>query len=229
MIEQCNICGNKKFVQQNVLWMQLISDWKLSDYELEYINKQQGCCCAACNSNIRSMALASAITNVCHFDGLFAGFVKKWKYRNFKILEINAAGNLHELLRLMKYHTFVEFPECDMLSMNKFNDDTFDFVIHSDTLEHVTDPVKGLRECCRVLKPNGHCIFTIPIIVDRLSRSRKGMPESYHGNTNIHSEDFVVHTEFGADAWKYVLEAGFKNVSIHALDYPAGLAIEAIK
>ena len=44
-----------------------------------------------------------------------------------------------------------------------FPDQTFDFVIHSDVLEHVSNPKLALENCLRVLKPGGEIIFTIPI------------------------------------------------------------------
>jgi SAM-dependent methyltransferase len=100
-------------------------------------------------------------------------------------------------------------------------------VIHSDTLEHIKNPIHGLQECRRVLKPNGGLCFTVPIIVGRLSRNRDGLTPSFHGNLDPMPEDFVVHTEFGADAWTYILEAGFTEVSIHSIEYPAAIAFVA--
>ncbi len=58
---------------------------------------------------------------------------------------------------------------------------TFDIVVHSDTLEHVENPVHALAECRRVLKPGGALCFTVPIIVGRLTRNRKGLPPELPG------------------------------------------------
>ncbi len=60
-----------------------------------------------------------------------------------------------------------------------------------------------------------------------MSRSRDGLPKSYHGNAGTTADDFAVQTEFGADAWTYVLQAGFREVSMHAFEYPAGIAFLA--
>ncbi|MDQ3008756.1 MAG: class I SAM-dependent methyltransferase [bacterium] len=43
-----------------------------------------------------------------------------------------------------------------------FADNTFDVVISSEVIEHVTDPVKGISECVRVTKPGGLIIMTTP-------------------------------------------------------------------
>lgn len=83
--------------------------------------------------------------------------------------------------------------------------DSFDLILHSDTLEHVPQPLLALAECQRVLRPGGTLCFTIPIIVGRLSRSRAGLPPSYHGGSTTGAVDFMVHTEFGADAWIYLI------------------------
>ena len=89
---------------------------------------------------------------------------------------ISAYSNLMKrdfspILRAMKGHTFGAYPEVDMHAL-PYPDETFDIVVHSDTLEHVPEPVHALGECKRVLKPNGALCFTVPIIVARLSRSK---------------------------------------------------------
>ena len=43
-----------------------------------------------------------------------------------------------------------------------FEDNHFDFVVFGDVLEHLTNPIKGLNECRRVLKNNGILFGLIP-------------------------------------------------------------------
>jgi ubiquinone/menaquinone biosynthesis C-methylase UbiE len=143
-----------------------------------------------------------------------------------EILEINEAGMLSPMLRNFPRYVFGAYPEVDIHRL-PYKDDSFDLVVHSDTLEHVIDPVHALTECRRVLKPGGALCFTVPIVVGRMSRSRAGLPKSRHGASTTTADDFVVQTEFGADAWGYVMEAGFAEVQIHAVEYPAALAFLA--
>ncbi len=100
-------------------------------------------------------------------------------------------------------------------------------MVHSDTLEHVVDPDTALRECLRVLAPGGACLFTVPIITGRLTRSRAGLPPSYHGHADCREPDFMVRTEFGVDVWTAVFEAGFGRCQFVAFRYPSGLALIA--
>jgi len=86
-------------------------------------------------------------------------------------------------------------------------DQTFDLVVHSDTLEHIGNPVIALSECRRVLKPGGLLAYTVPIIVGRLTRDT-GLPKRYHAAPSSNASDFLVLTDYGADAWKHVIELG---------------------
>jgi ubiquinone/menaquinone biosynthesis C-methylase UbiE len=144
------------------------------------------------------------------------------------VLEINEAGSLSSILRRFSGHVLAAYPDVDIHCL-PYGDASFDLVVHSDTLEHVDNPVHALAECHRVLKPGGALCFTIPIIVARMSRNRAGLAKSHHGNPAAPSDDFAVRTEFGADAWTYLMEAGFSTISIHAVGYPAATAFRALK
>src|SRR5262249_14642459 len=146
---------------------------------------------------LRSMALAAAILRTIGYDGLFKDFVESPRAQELRVLEINAAGGLTPWLQQLPGHTLRCYPQIDMMAID-CEDNSFDLVVHSDTLEHVAHPIRGLSECRRILKPRGFCAFTIPIIVDRLTTSRIGLPPSYHGSP-ANLPDCLVHTEYGAD------------------------------
>lgn len=222
----CSVCGGKDFSYREVLWQELVNDWQLAPFEVDYINRQQGICCAGCGNNLRSMALADAILYTYNYPGVLVKFVESDLAKTLKVLEINEAGGLSSLLKKLPNHQLACYPEHDMTNLS-YKPGTFDLVLHSDTLEHVPNPVAGLSECRRVLKKRGRCIFTVPIIIGRLTRSRAGLKNSYHGAQDYLGGDYVVHTEFGADMWRFAIEAGFTSTRIHCFEYPSGLAIEA--
>lgn len=222
----CSICGSADFRFANVLWPELVAEWQLSRHEQAYVDRQQGCSCIRCGASLRIVALGNAVrsfarTQRCLRDVVTAGELDAWA-----ILDCNGAeGISHVLAGLPGYHR-ADYPEHDMMNLS-FDDGAFDLVIHSDTLEHIENPVRALEECRRVLKPSGRLCFTIPIINGRLSRNRSGLAASYHGAAGDGLNDFRVHTEFGADAWTIVQEAGFTSLTLTAVDYPSAIAITA--
>lgn len=226
-IAACACCGGEEFVSHAVLWKELIRQWRLSRDETDYINRQQGTLCKACGSNLRSCALAMAVMRTFHFHGTFRDWVRTPEAQRLAILELNGAGNLTDFLRAIPGHVEKSYPEVDMLAM-AFDSGAFDLVLHSDTLEHVPDPIRGLTECRRILRPGGACCFTVPIIAARLTLSRDGMAESFHGAPGEMKFDYLVHTEYGADVWRHVIEAGFLECRMISAEYPSALAIAAI-
>jgi len=225
-LKYCTVCGGHRFSFKEVLWPELVNEWQLSPYEVDYVNHQQGFVCDQCGNNLRAMALAYAILRSYRYAGILEDFVKSDVGDRLKVLEINNAGALSPVLSRVGGHKLITYPEYDMEDLD-IDSSLYDLVVHSDTLEHIKNPLQALSECKRVLKPDGRCIFTVPVIVDRLSRSRAGLDDSFHGNNTTDLEDLVVRTEFGCDIWKYVMHAGFTTVTLHCIDYPAGLAIEA--
>ena len=224
----CAACGAENFVFQPVLWRALIDEWQLAPEEAAYIDRQQGMHCSTCGSNLRSVALARAILAWAGGGGTLREWGASAGAARLAVLEINEAGSLSPMLQLLPGHRLAAYPEVDIHAL-PYAEGSFDLVVHSDTLEHVAHPVRALSECRRVLKPGGGLCFTVPTVVGRLSRSRAGLPMSFHGDAAQSSSDWAVETEFGADAWTYVLRAGFGSVSIYAVDYPSATALLAVR
>ena len=222
-IEVCICCGSKDFVASKVLWPALVEEWGLSQDEHKYIDRQQGLQCAVCGSNLRTIALALAICRCYGHTGTLVEFVKQFKARRLRVLELNEAGGLTQFLTKLPKHRLAHYPDVDMRHL-PYLDRSYDLVVHSDTLEHVPQPVTALAECYRVLEPGGFCVFTIPVIVGRMTRSREGLPPSYHGDKNQQSGDFAVQTEYGVDAWKHLILAGFQECRLIAAEFPSALA-----
>jgi SAM-dependent methyltransferase len=209
-----------------VLWPALVAAWGLSAEEAAYIDVQQGTHCVACSANVRSIALALAIARSRRFAGTLAALVADPAQHELRVLEINEAGSLHPVLKRLPGHRLLSHPEVDMRHL-PHPSASFDLVVHSDTLEHVPEPERGLNECRRVLDDQGALVFTVPVIVGRLSRSRAGLPPSYHGHEASVDPGMLVQTEFGADVWVYLARAGFSSCELVWYRPPSGLAIVA--
>jgi hypothetical protein len=79
-----------------------------------------------------------------------------------------------------------------------------------------------------VLRNGGVLAFTVPFIEGRLSRTREGLVPVYHGDPSVGSDDFIVRTEYGADVWRHVVEAGFEEVRLVPLAAPAAYGVIGI-
>jgi SAM-dependent methyltransferase len=224
--DQCSVCGAAEFTYQDVLWQELIDEWELTAAEAAYVNVQQGFACAACKANLRTMTLARGICRSQQWTGTLEEWLATERAQRIQLLEINEAFTLGKHWKELPGYCIVHYPRVDMRAL-PFAEATFDLVVHSDTLEHVDGPVPALAECRRVLRPGGILAFTVPAVVGRLSRSRQSLPPSYHGRAGDNLEDYRVSTEFGADVWTTVMEAGFSNCTLVTLVYPASVAIVA--
>jgi SAM-dependent methyltransferase len=222
----CSICGGTRFEERRVLWPALVAEWGLSPEEERYVDLQQGRTCVGCGGNLRSIALARTLISAWNAGPVLAEFTRSARARELSVLDLNGAAGLSDVLREIPAYRSATYPREDMQALS-FPEANFDAVVHSDTLEHVPDPVAGLRECLRVLKPGGSLCFTVPIIVGRMTRRRDNLPPSYHGDPAQTGEDWRVHTEYGADVWCGVIEAGFEAVTLTAVEYPAAFALSA--
>jgi hypothetical protein len=217
----CPCCGGTTMRQVDVLWDSLVDAWDLAVHERSYINRQQGLHCQICDCNLRSMELAAWLLRHLRADGPLCQFVEQTP-APIALLEINEAGGLSKFLSRLSGHVLATYPNVDMQNL-PYAPGSFDVIVHSDTLEHIRDPVQALSECRRVLRDGGVCAFTVPVVVDRLTRSTKDRIPSYHGAADTVTEDFRVHTEFGADVWKVVANAGFREYRLFTFEHPAAL------
>jgi len=221
---RCPCCFGTSFEQSPALWKELIEAWELTPEEERYIDRQQGLRCVECGSKMRSMALAHAVMEQLGLSLPFSALALR--HPLLRILEVNRAGELTPFMCAFPRHILAEYPAVDVQNL-PFPADRFDVVLHSDTLEHVDDPGRALAECLRVTRPDGFVAFTVPLIYGRLTRSRSGLPSSFHGYEGSAQPDLRVETEFGADLWAQVLASGARSCTFSALEFPAGLAIVA--
>jgi SAM-dependent methyltransferase len=222
----CRVCGAAEIRFNAILWDALIAQWQLAPAEVAYLDRQQGLHCAACGAVLRSMVLAEAIGRCVGHDAPLQRIAENERARQTRVLQVNQILGVDAALATLPRLRKASYPAFDIMALD-LPDGAFDLVVHSDTLEHIAEPRRALAECRRVLATGGYCCFTVPIVVGRLSRSRGGLPKSYHGGPGIELEDFVVHSEFGADIWTYVFDVGFRTCELVALEYPAGIAIRA--
>lgn len=245
----CFACGHRsRFLTQKALWPELVAQWGLSSRWEHWFDLREGCRCLHCGSNLRSVQLAQAIlTELVARTGVrapsLAAALRDSRIQDLAVAEINSAGNLHPFLASLPRLRLSEFgsqrPEVpsEDLARLSYAAASFDLVITSETLEHISDLSAGLAEIHRVLKPGGAHVFTVPVVWDRPQSRRRAilqagrtvhmLPPSFHGSAQDPS--FLVFHEFGADFCTMVAAAGFNVTTLRDRDNPALAAFIAHK
>lgn len=225
----CPVCGGTDFERRRVLWNRLAREWELNAAERETVDIQQGLSCLGCRCTLRVMTLASALLFLLRSNQTFAAEIEdaqsgQSELARIQTLELNSAGDLAPFLARLPNHTLGAYPEVDMQAMS-YPDESFDLIVHSDTLEHVPDSLAALRECHRVLRTGGAMIYTVPVVFGRPTRSRTGLKDSFHGSILRRSADFLVQREYGTDFMLEPAQAGWESVSMHSLLFPESAAL----
>jgi len=152
----------------------------------------------------------------------------------FRIHEFGFVGGIAETLRGWKNYSMSEYFDdvpigmagpngirCEDLARLTYPDDSCDFSISQDVLEHVPNPLLAFAEIARVLRPGGSHIFTVPrnaALPKSVSRARLGpkgiehlLPAKYHGDP-IRAQGALVFTDFGADLKALVEVVGMQLI-----------------
>ena len=229
-----------------VMWPELVREWELTSNWARWIDEREGSFCLACSCSLRSRQLAEAILSTCARDyGIRASnlleLVESTRFRDLRVAEINTAGNLHQFLEKLPRLAYAEYgsenphvPSENLLALS-YADNEFDMLITSETLEHVPDVDRALREVARVLKPGGVHVFTVPIITARKQTKQRARvvggevihdyPPSYHGSICDKRGDMLVFYEFGIDFFDRCKSAGYSVTTYQATNNPALVAI----
>ncbi len=227
----CGTCGFRgRPLHRPSLWPELVAAWALTPQWARWMDEREGSCCAWCGSSLRSSGLARAIVdevNARHGTAAtrLRSLFRDARARSLAIAEINSAGNLHRFLARCPGLRYSEYgsrrpdvPSQDLMALS-YADASFDLVVTSDTLEHVPDIDRALREIRRVLRPGGAHVFTTPVVWDRPTRQRARLenghvvhllPPSHHGAPAAAADDFLVFYEFGDDFPARCERAGFE-------------------
>jgi len=182
--------------------------------------------CRACGSNLRVRRIAETLLgHYAQSASSLAELVREPRFGEIELAELNAAGALHPFLATHPRLTYAEYPDEDLRKLS-YADGSFDLLLTSDTLEHVPDPRRALRESRRVLRPGGRHVFTVPLVPSRprtLVRARDEpggtvhlVRPQHHGRgsgifallTRRH-DDLLAYTDFALDLLDELRAAGF--------------------
>lgn len=123
-------------------------------------------------------------------DGFSTSFIiNDISYKYLVGLELAPSKLAKSRERLKDFHGFVGDAEC-----LPFTENSFDFIFCFETLEHLIDPSRAIKEIKRVLNPSGLCIISIPLDSpwqEKIIRMNKVFKRIFNKN-----DDFSEHLQF---------------------------------
>lgn len=149
------------------------------------------------------------------------------KLKNPKIIEFGGSnGFIQKIFNHPNYEVADNYPEVDVQDLHQYADNSYDFVILDQILEHVPKPRQALKEVHRILKKGGWLINSTPFLIqihpcpsDYWRFSKEGMKEllSDFSDVNIKAwgnrETVIHHLE--VECWpstKEMREQGLFNI-----------------
>ena len=138
--------------------------------------------CASCGSTVRTRGLARVLSLELFGTNLTVpGFPRVKSLRGLGISDIDLYASL--LAEKFDYrNTFYDHaPQFDIMNPPEDDFGKYDFIISSEVFEHVPPPAeKAFTNACRLLKPNGVLILTVPYSIE--DRTLEHYPDLYEYN-----------------------------------------------
>jgi len=110
---------------------------------------------------------------------------------------------------------------CQDVQELRLADASFDLVTSTEVFEHVPDDAKGFREICRVLRPGGRFIFTVPLLdaeetLERALLAADGAishltPPEYHSDRIRGGRKVLAFRTYGRDICGRLEKAGLRG------------------
>jgi len=158
-LNKCTICNNDVFFAPipdtyEEMWKKTGFLYWNADFLLQSREKFS---CPVCNATDRERLAAA-----------FLAQIQAEEDEILKMLHIlpspSLAGYVHNRIDI-QYETIDR--AADLQRMDLVKDETYDIIVCSHVLQKVEDDIRVMKELCRILKPQGMCLVTVPLIVGK--------------------------------------------------------------
>jgi SAM-dependent methyltransferase len=120
--------------------------------------------------------------------------------------------------------------QCQDVRKLTYANASFDLCTSTEVFEHVPDDHKGFREICRVLRPGGRFVFTVPLadaaatveraVIDS-GEIRHLLEPEYHGDVIRGHDRVLCFRNYGLDIVDRLRNSGFREAQLVSLDCSA--------
>ena len=147
--------------------------------------------CVYCGSNVRWRSIIHALsTELFGHSMALPDFPSLPEIKGIGLSDWE--GYARPLARKLGYtNTFYhKAPLLDITSIEQAEREVYDFIISSDVFEHISQPIsRAFENACRLLKPGGFMIFTVPYIA---GETKEHFPELTTFTIGKAAEDWVL-------------------------------------
>lgn len=145
--------------------------------------------------------------------GAYTIILKKMGYKNVLSVDISKYSLL-QLARWAKIENVAVNIHVANICVLPFSNDTFDFILCSENLEHLNDSENGVLELVRVLKYDGYLFVTVPNML-----SAHWLPRGVYHKFVTRNKESLAHTKF--TLWR-ILSKFRKHPLEHIKTYGCG-------
>lgn len=177
--------------------------------------------CPNCHCNNRQRFMIHKILDNCRVGDSALLYERKTPVYEKIIRDIPTIKGFEymgEGLEKGAFYGGVEYQDiCDLT----YDDESFELLISNDVFEHVNDYEKAFREACRVLKPGGKMIFTVPFDANSFEVHKRAEKQNgqvffyenpcYHNNPMENMDPLLVWNIFGWKMLDELRDSGFSD------------------
>jgi SAM-dependent methyltransferase len=212
-----------------------ITNHRIGGPSQSWINLRGSCVCAQCGLPGRMRSLVQAIDQTIPRALVNSGLIFERVTRLYtelatrypgligcEFLSPDFKGGSEHIIEATRRHLGdVPVRHEDMQALS-FANESLDFIVHADVLEHLPRPSDAISECHRVLRPTGVMLFTCPIyarvetqkVAEMVDDEIRFLGEpAYHGNP-LSEHGVPVFNNFGFELFDQVRACGFTKVEV---------------
>jgi SAM-dependent methyltransferase len=232
---RCIVCGRLALFiyRRRVVTPRLQELWGLSPRLADALARKESGDCAHCGAKLRGRRIAQVLLTLYSGGAPPAPSLARWgeapEIRKLRVAEINRIDGVHSFVVTLPFYAGSDYSEGDPASGDpearsedltrlSYDDESFDLILTSETLEHVPDLHAAVREIHRVLAPGGLHVFTVPVlpgtkktvaraIIGADGSIRDELPRICHPGGDW---GYPVFTEIGTDLPELLTQAGFQ-------------------